>query len=261
MSLNDHIGYVRMASTPEVRATSDGRRILRGIFTPFDQWTLIDSWEGKFRERSVRGAFKRTISQSWETFKRVGRHSIVVNYNHALDPTVGSKQLGSIRVLEERDDGPYYEVALLDSEYNRDYIIPAAEDGLLGASYRFAIPKGGDVWDNTTDDGIPERTITEARVYEFGPVDHPAYEAATAGVRSSTEYEWWRRLDEDGRRQYAELIRRAHDLTGTTPHGVPAASTDPAEGTSTDSPPVGHLSQQDIDKMIRRIDLILKGVH
>jgi hypothetical protein len=36
---------------------------------------------------------------------------------------------------------------------------------------------------------LPERTIREAKVMEFGPVTFPAYEGATAGVRSLTD--WW----------------------------------------------------------------------
>jgi phage head maturation protease len=36
--------------------------------------------------------------------------------------------------------------------------------------------------------GLPERTITEAKVMEFGPVTFPAYEGATAGVRSLTDW-------------------------------------------------------------------------
>jgi len=42
-------------------------------------------------------------------------------------------------------------------------------------------------------DGIPERTITEAQVMEFGPVTFPAYSRATAGVRSLTD--WYRSGD------------------------------------------------------------------
>jgi hypothetical protein len=39
--------------------------------------------------------------------------------------------------------------------------------------------------------GLPERTITEARVLEFGPVTFGAYDAATAGVRSLTDRFRW----------------------------------------------------------------------
>jgi phage head maturation protease len=35
--------------------------------------------------------------------------------------------------------------------------------------------------------GIPERTVQEARVMEFGPVTFPAYAGATAGLRSMTD--------------------------------------------------------------------------
>lgn len=217
MSLSDHLGFIRMTAQPEVRTDGSGKKTLRGVFTPFNEWTTIDSWEGLFRERSIPGAFKRTISQSWDTFKRIGRHSIVVNYNHGMDAVVGSRQLGPISVLEERTEGPYYEVPLLDTDYNRDYIVPAAEEGLLGASYRFAVPKGGDKWNNRTADGIPERELVDVGVFEFGPVDHPAYEAASAGVRSASEFEWWRKLDDEGRAEYTRLLRRAQDLGTFTP--------------------------------------------
>jgi phage head maturation protease len=36
--------------------------------------------------------------------------------------------------------------------------------------------------------GLPERTITEARVFEFGPVTYPAYAGASAGIRSLTDW-------------------------------------------------------------------------
>ena len=240
--LKDHLGSVRMVATLEARAESDGRRSLRGVFTPFNEWSHIQSWEGDFYERSVPGAYKRTIAHSWDAFKQHGRHSIVVNYNHGLDGAIGSKQLGSIRVLEEREEGPYYEVLLLDTEYNREYIIPAAEDGLLGASYRFAIPKGGDTWEPRGPNGeVDHRTITEASVFEFGPVDHPAFQAATAGVRSSEEYQWWLNLDEEGRADLARLIRRSRNLGTSIPdlrdlEPATPTETEPVSDTSVEEP-------------------------
>jgi phage head maturation protease len=216
--LDPHFLAVRMVSTVETRTEPDGRKTLRGVFTPFNEWSHIQSWEGNFYERSVPGAYKRTISQSWDAYKRVGRHNIVVNYNHGIDGAIGSKQLGAIRVLEERQEGPYYEVLLLDTEYNREYIIPAAEDGLLGASYRFGVPPDGDVWESSGPNGdVDHRTITEASVFEFGPVDHPAFKAATAGIRSAEEYQWWLNLDDEGRADLARLIHKARSIGTSVP--------------------------------------------
>lgn len=241
--LNERPGSVRMVADLEVRTDAKGHKTLRGIFTPFNEWTHIRGWEGDFYERSVPGAFKRTIKHSWDTFKRSGRHSMVVNYNHGHDGVVGTRQLGVIKVLEERAEGPYYEVQLLDTEYNREYIVPATEQGLLGASYRFAIPKDGDVWEDTGPMGDADhRTIQEAAVFEFGPVDHPAYEAATAGIRTQEEYELWRSLDPEGRAELAGLIARARSLgTSVNAELAPETPSDLAsEGTpdvADDSPP------------------------
>jgi Caudovirus prohead protease./Transcription factor WhiB. len=63
--------------------------------------------------------------------------------------------------------------------------------GLYGSSFRFTV--GADNFDakpgrsDYNPDGLPERTIREAKVAEFGPVTFPAYQGATAGVRSLTD--------------------------------------------------------------------------
>ena len=79
---------------------------------------------------------------------------------------------------------------LSDTSYNRD-LVPLLRDGLLGASFRFSVmkedfkrnaPKSPD-----NPEGLPERTIQEVDLMEFGPVTFPAYASATAGVRSDTD--------------------------------------------------------------------------
>jgi hypothetical protein len=169
----------------ELRAIegADGMPVLCGHFAVFDRWTEIDSaWEGQFMERIAPGSFKKTMQEN--------RANMRVLFNHGQDPQVGNKPLGPIAELCEDDTGAYYEVPLLDTSYNRD-LLPALEQGLYGASFRFSVmkeqmnqrPERSD----TNPDGLPERTIQEVRLREFGPVTFPAYPEATAGIRSLTD--------------------------------------------------------------------------
>jgi hypothetical protein len=114
-----------------------------------------------------------------------------VLFQHGRDPTVGSKVLGIPTTLREDEQGGYYEVPLLDTAYNHD-LIPGLRAGAYGASFRFTVTRehvvqspGASSYNPTA---LPERTIQEARVMEFGPVTFPAYQGATAGVRSLTDW-------------------------------------------------------------------------
>jgi HK97 family phage prohead protease len=154
-----------------------------GHFAVFDRWTEIDSfWEGHFLERIARGAFKKT-------FRELGRR-IKPLFQHGMDPQVGDKPLGPAETLREDETGAYYEVPLLDTSYNRD-LIPGLEAGLYGASFRFSVMREEWVEEPGQSEhnpaGLPERTLKELRVPEFGPVTFPAYEEATAGIRSLTD--------------------------------------------------------------------------
>lgn len=187
-----------LATLPELRAEGDDTTgngsLLHGHFAIFDTWTEIHSWfEGDFLERLAPGAFKKTIKEN--------RDAVRVQFDHGYDWYVGDAPLGPIEELREDDEGVYYEVPLLDTDYNRDRILPllagrlmSGEDrgSLLGASFRFRVVK--DEWDaepgksDHNPDGLPERTIREVRLFEFGPVVFPAYEGATAKVRSLTDH-------------------------------------------------------------------------
>jgi len=169
----------------EFRADSptDGLGTLTGHFSVFDAWYEVDSlWEGRFIERIAPGSFLDTITED--------RASMRVTLNHGTDPVAGDKPLGPITLLEEDATGPAYEVDLIDTSYNRD-ILPGLRAGLYGSSFRFNVQ--AEEWDNEprktkhNPEGLPERTITKARVFEFGPVTFPANGKAEAGVRSLTD--------------------------------------------------------------------------
>ena len=172
----------RAADPSAADAPNDGRLgTLTGHFAVFNEWTEINSiWEGNFLERIAPGAFKKTFRE----------RTPKVLFQHGGDPVVGDKPLGSIDALREDDVGGYYEAALIDTSYNRD-LLPGLERGLYGASFRFRVIREDiDEEPGTSDTnprGLPERTIREAQVMEFGPVTFPAYAGATAGVRSMTD--------------------------------------------------------------------------
>lgn len=205
-------GLVRARAGLELRAAEGGGMpTLTGHFARFNEWTEIDSlFEGRFMERIAPGAFKRTFNNN--------RSQIKVLFQHGHDPTVGDKPLGSIEELEEDGEGARYDVALFDTSYNSD-LIPGLEAGAYGASFRFRVlreeldeePERSDANPNA----IPERTITEAQVFEFGPVTFPAYEGATAGVRSLTDELIFERManDPDRMRQLLDFAKEARAIS------------------------------------------------
>lgn len=173
----------------EVRAEDDAPLgTLIGAFSLFDEWYEINSyWEGHFLERVSAGSFKRTINN------RSGQSPVRVILEHGFDPTVADKPLGVPRVLEERTSGVYAETPLFDTSYNRD-LAPALAGGAYGQSFRFQVLR--DEWEQApgrsehNPEGIPERTITEVRLLEFGPTIWPSSPAtnASTGLRSTTDH-------------------------------------------------------------------------
>lgn len=202
---------------------TDGMPTLFGHFTPFNRWTEIQSmWEGNFMERVSPGAFKKTFRE--QTPK--------VLFQHGSDPQIGDKPLGAASVLREEEQGPYYEVELLDTAYVRE-IVPGLEAGLYGASFRFSVMREEWVDEPTPSDenpkGIPERTLKELRVAEFGPVTFPAYADASAGVRSITDAFILQRLGENPER-LRSMFEQAYPLEPKDAPSTPDAA--PTRGTS-----------------------------
>jgi HK97 family phage major capsid protein/HK97 family phage prohead protease len=167
----------------EIRAENGDSPTLHGHFAVFNTFTEIKSmFEGNFLERIAPGAFAKTIKENAANMR--------VLFQHGRDPQIGDKVLGVPTVLEEDKVGARYEVPLFDTTYNHD-LEPGLRAGAYGASFRFQVVKEEIDQDPKrsayNQEGLPERTILEARVMEFGPVTFPAYADATAGVRSLTD--------------------------------------------------------------------------
>lgn len=204
------IPVTRAAALPgEVRAKGDGMPDLTGHFATFNEWYEVDSmFEGHFLESIDPHAFDETIAQS--------RSQMKVLYDHGQDPQIGNKVLGSIEELNTDATGPAYTVDLFDTSYNRD-LRPGLEAGVYGSSFRFTVDE--DRWDRRpkasdyNPDALPERVITRARVFEFGPVTFPANPSATAGTRSTTDT-YYKRSDPE---HFDTLMRSAQQARTPSP--------------------------------------------
>ena len=229
---------IRMVELPaaevEFRAETEGPTLgtLQGYAAVFDSDTLIDSWEGRFVERMSHGAFKKTLKDRGDKIK--------VLFNHGFDPSIGDKPLGKPRVMEERAQGLWVEVPLDDTTYNRDLVASLRSGALDGMSIRFSVTRE-DVDDKAEP---PVRTVREAKLYEFGPVTFPAYEATTAGVRGRDAYQAWRTAHPQ------EQISDTVGEDDTPPEEAPVENRD---DTPPEEAPVG--TAQEPDMPVRRVNV------
>ncbi len=221
----------------EVRTEGpDDQRVMEGHFSVFDNWYEINSaFEGRFLERISPGAYKKTFKD--DASRKNAGEKIKCLLEHGHDPQVADKPLGVPRSLAEDADGARYEVPLLDTSYVRD-LVPALEAGAYGSSFRFRVLQ--DEWveepDRSDDnpDGIPERTIKEVKVMEFGPTMFPANSAATASLRSTTD-EYYEALRSRRPEEYDEAMRSVREtredaqrvLTEAQNRGIPGKDDKP----------------------------------
>lgn len=205
----------------QMRASSDsgsGGNTLVLQWSVFDRFTEINSfWEGNFMERIAAGAFTKTI--------RENRANMRILLEHGYDPQIGNKPIASPDVVEENDIGGYAEGRLFDGL--DPLVVDGLRSGAYGASFRFRVMREQIVEEPEPSDanpkGLPERTITEAQVQEFGPVTWGAYSEASAGVRSITDemhFGALRAMPPERLRQLAEFWRTLD--TELTPADAPS---------------------------------------
>jgi len=219
---------------------------IEGKFTVYNTKTVINSYlEGPpFVETIQRGAFAKSISESLAKIR--------VLFSHGKDPSIGSKPLGTIDRLEEREDGPHFSVTLLDAPYVRS-LVPAMRAGLLGMSFHAAVIPDK-VRELMTPDpspenpeGLPERSYSELRLKEFGPTPFPAVDGTELVVRSDRQEvlfaeirqhpDEFRRLMEQGA---VVLDREQPDTSTVDPEDEPQHSENPT--TQEEDRPSWHLS-------------------
>ena len=100
-------------------------------------------------------------------------------------PFIGSRPIAAIDGLGDDDVGVWYFGKLFPTLAAGE-LVPLLEAGVLGSSFRFSVVReqvaDRPARSERNPERLPERTILEATVYEFGPVVFPAYRGATAAA-------------------------------------------------------------------------------
>lgn len=220
---------VRSAPFALERADGDDGLTLTGHGAVFNEWTTIDSWEGRFKERIAPGAFKKTLQENGNRVR--------LQFDHGQHPLIGSLPIGTIRKLKEDTRGLYVEARLADNWLVQPVREAIENESIDGMSFRFSVV--AERWAKETSD-LPERTITEVRLMEVGPVVWPAYEGTDVGVRSLELARSLMAADDDTRREIATALLRG---SAPGPEAATDGTSDPTD-TQTDEAAAGTSTER-----------------
>jgi len=193
-----------------VRAEGDDEagdgKTLDGYAAVFNRQTIIDSWEGRFKEQVARGAMKRSFAET----------PPIVQFDHGRHVFIGSIPIAALEpgFPREEDDperapeGGAHVVARLHQTWMFEPVREAIASGSInGMSFRFGVM--AEMWhdaegkritdeeklrgalrrtwyEEVPDDELLLRTLKQLKVPELGPVVWPAYGETSVGVRSTT---------------------------------------------------------------------------
>lgn len=229
--------------------TNDGLT-LDGYAAMFNSETVIDSWEGRFKEVLLPGSFKKTLRE------RTPR----LQFDHGMHPLIGSIPIGKITSAAEEPQGVHVIARLADNwlvEPVRDAIADEAIDGMsfrwnvVREEWRYAdgkVAKYEDVlgllWASydLPEEELLTRYVKELKCSELGPVVWPAYDDTSVTVRSKVTIDLGRLgTDPDQRRTLAQALYVADAVERGE-----AATEDSGTTEDDDAPPApGHPSQRD----------------
>lgn len=234
---------VRMADVARVApfalvrdAASEGEpgdgMTLDGYASVFGVETIIDSWEGRFKEQFLSGSMKKSFRE----------RTPIIQFDHGRHPQIGSLPVAAFDAgypCEETDaqlapGGGAHVVARMHQSPLFEPVREVISTGTVnGMSIRFGVvrekwfwPDGtrvkddaqleAELWrtwrEDVPDEELLRRDILEATIAEMGPVVWPAYETTSVGVRSLLESlgaEHRARLIKD----LADELRQSPDLT------------------------------------------------
>jgi len=150
----------------EVRAGSD-KPTIGGYAAKFMR---MSQNLGGFVEQIDRGFFNKSRGDGWP--------GVVARYNHDDNMLLGTSGAGTLR-LGVDEIGLGYDI---DMPASRGDVYELVQRGDVRQS-SFAFIAFEDDW-TTTDQGFPLRTLISGRLIDVAPVNTPAYEDTSVGLRS-----------------------------------------------------------------------------
>lgn len=151
----------------EVRAGSDDTMTIGGYAAKFMR---MSQNLGGFVEQIDRGFFNKSRGDGWP--------GVVARYNHDDMSLLGTSDAGTLR-LGIDDVGLDYAVDLPRSRADVHELVQRGD--VRQSSFAFTVFE--DDW-TTTDQGFPLRTLVSGRLLDVAPVNTPAYEDTSVGLRS-----------------------------------------------------------------------------
>lgn len=215
----------RAAGDVNVDGTVNDGNTLDGYASVFERETIIDSWEGRFREVVRKGSMRKSFTENTPK----------VQFDHGSHPMIGSIPIGSVVSVREdthpelAPQGGAHIISRLHDNWLVEPVRDAIASGSInGMSFRFSVV--ADEWrtaegelirdprelyailergwfEDVPDGELPVRYLREVKVPELGPVVFPAYDDTTVGVRSQVTIDV-RRIGSDPaqRRELARLV-------------------------------------------------------
>jgi HK97 family phage prohead protease len=130
---------------------------------------------GDFVEVIAPGAFQRTLRDG---------HAIYGVHHHNFADILSSTRSGSLR-LSEDNQGLHFEMDLPETSLGRDIHALVARGDLAHMSFSFRVNgTAGEQWRELSN-GLYERTVLDADLYEISTVANPAYKATGVHARTA----------------------------------------------------------------------------